>query len=81
MNNPKNQTNNSPLVTVLFIALLLLLLWCVQNQKVALMLIEHPRLILPYLVDKIGLLKLILGTLGTVFFLWLLLVCQLCIEE
>ncbi len=74
MNNQKNQTNNSPLGTVLFIAVLFLLLWCVQNQKVALLLIENPGFILPYLVDKIGLLKLILGTIGTVFCFWLLII-------
>ena len=74
MNNQKNQTNNSPLGTVLFIAVLFLLLWCVQNQKVALLLIENPGFILPYLVDKIGFLKLILGTIGTVFCFWLLII-------
>ena len=74
MNNQKNQTNNSPLVTVFLIAVLFLLLWCVQNQKVALLLINNPEFILPYLLDKIGLLKLILGTLATVFCFWLLII-------
>ncbi|WP_052055361.1 type IV secretion system DNA-binding domain-containing protein [Myxosarcina sp. GI1] len=75
MTQRKNQTPNSlgTIGTFIYLAVLLLILWGVQNQEVALMLIEHPQLILPYLIDKFGLLKLILGVLGIIFFLWLLL--------
>ena len=74
MNNRKKQTNSSSLVIVLSLPILFLILWCLQNQQAALILIEHPRLILPYLVDQIGLFKLILGTLGTIFFFWVIIV-------
>lgn len=53
---------------------LFLLLWGIKNPQIALMLMEHPRLILPYLIDKFGYLKLIGGTLGIGGFFWLLLI-------
>ena len=68
-----NQTNQqSPLGIFCLIPLVLLLLWAVQNQSVALMLIEQPKLILPYLVEQFGVLKLVGGGLTLVFFLSLL---------
>ena len=68
-----NQTNQqSPLGIFCLIPLVLLLLWAVQNQSVALMLIEQPKLILPYLVEQFGVLKLVAGGFTLVFFLSLL---------
>ncbi len=74
MKNQKSQTNNSPLGAILLLAGLFLLLWGMQNPQIALMLMENPRLILPYLVDTFGLFKLIVGTVGIVFLLWLILI-------
>ncbi|MDJ0649464.1 MAG: type IV secretion system DNA-binding domain-containing protein [Xenococcaceae cyanobacterium MO_188.B19] len=74
MKNQKSQTNNSPLGAILLLAGLLLFLWGIQNPQVASMLMENPRLILPYLVNTFGLFKLIVGTAGIVFLLWLILI-------
>ncbi len=74
MKNQKTQTNNSSLEAILLLAGLFLLLWGMQNPQVALMLMENPRLILPYLLDKFGLLKLIIATVGIVFLLWLIII-------
>ena len=62
----KNNNSNSSLIAIsIMIALLLLVSWGINNVKVALFLIEHPVVILPYvfekLVDKFGYLKLISG--------------------
>ena len=73
MKNQKTKTNDSLLEIILFTAGIFLLLWGVHNPKIALMLIENPRLILPYLVHKIGLLKLTFGTAGIVLLLGFLL--------
>lgn len=65
-----NQNNKqSPLGIICLIPLLLILLWAVQNQPVTLMLMEQPKLILPYLVEQFGLLKLVAGVFTTVFLL------------
>jgi Type IV secretion-system coupling protein DNA-binding domain len=58
----------------LFILILLLSLWGSKNPEVALFLMEHPVLILPYLVDKLGYLKLITGGLGIIFILSFLMI-------
>ena len=60
----KNNNSNSSLIAIsIMIALLLLVSWGMNNVKVALFLIEHPVMILPYvsekLVDKFGYFKLI----------------------
>lgn len=65
-----NQTDRQSLLGIFcLIPLLLLLLWAVQNQSVALMLIEQPKLILPYLVEQFGVLKLVAGGFILVFLL------------
>ena len=62
-----NQNNQQfPLGKICLLPLLLLLLWAVKNQPVAFMLIEQPNLILPYLVEQFGLMKLVAGGLTTV---------------
>ncbi|HEY9769975.1 MAG TPA: type IV secretion system DNA-binding domain-containing protein [Coleofasciculaceae cyanobacterium] len=59
----KNNDNSSLIATFMMLAILLLVLWGVKNTEVALFLIEHPVVILPYvfekLVDKFGYFKLI----------------------
>lgn len=45
---------------LLFILLLLIGYWILKNKEIAGFLIEHPILILPYLIDKYGFLKLLL---------------------
>ena len=66
----KAKNNDSSLIAMLFLlAILLLVWWGMENIEVALFLIEHPVMILPYvvekLVDRFGYLKLISG--GFVF--------------
>lgn len=59
---PKNSDNSSLIAALIMLAILLLVLWGMENTEVALFLIEHPVLILPYvlekLVDKFGYFKL-----------------------
>ena len=61
----KNNDNSSLVAILILVLLLLLILWGINNTEVALYLIEHPVVILPYvlekLVDKFGYLKLISG--------------------
>lgn len=64
--------NNSVAAFFLLLALLLLTLWGTENQDTALILYQNPKLILPYLLQKIGFLKLFLGFLGTVLLIWIL---------
>lgn len=71
---PTNSSNQqSPILFIILIPLLLLALWAVQNPDVALPLMERPILILPYLVKQFGLLKMVAFTGVTTFcFLFLL---------
>ena len=75
---PKNNDNSSLIAMLIFIAVLLLVLWVMNNTEVALFLIEHPVLIWPYLleklVDKFGYFKLISSGFIIAFFLIFLLV-------
>jgi hypothetical protein len=73
-----NNNDTSSLITItIFITVLLLVWWGMENTEVALFLIEHPVMILPYVLEKLvnrfGYLKLISGsfiaTLVTVFLL------------
>ena len=64
MKAKNNDNYNSSLIAIFIsVAILLLVWWGMDNTEVALFLIEHPVLILPYvaekLVDKFGYLKLI----------------------
>ncbi|WP_019504707.1 type IV secretion system DNA-binding domain-containing protein [Pleurocapsa sp. PCC 7319] len=74
---PKNNDNSSLIAMLIFIAVLLLVLWVMNNTEVALFLIEHPVLIWPYLleklVDKFGYFKLISSGLIMTFTLTYLL--------
>ena len=74
----KNNDNSSLIATFIMLAILLLVLWGVKNIEIALFLIEHPVVILPYLldklVDKFGYFKLIFGGFIVAFFLIFLLV-------
>jgi hypothetical protein len=64
---PKNSSNQqSSILYLILIPLLLLLLWAVENPDVALSLIEQPKLILPYLVEQFGLLKVVACTGATI---------------
>lgn len=72
MKNQKKQTNDSPLGIIFILPVLFLLLWHVKNPQISLMLMEQPRLILPYLIEQFGYLKLILGIVGIGLFLWLI---------
>lgn len=69
----KTTKNNDSLLGMVFIlALVFLLNWAVSNQEIALTLAEQPQLILPYLVEQFGLLRLILATIIIIGLLWLL---------
>ncbi|MGK7950907.1 MAG: hypothetical protein AB4368_19530, partial [Xenococcaceae cyanobacterium] len=60
----KTTKNNDSLLGMVFIlALVFLLNWAVRNQQIALTLAQQPELILPYLVEQFGWLRLILATL------------------
>jgi hypothetical protein len=50
-----------------------LLLWIFQNQKIALLLVQNPHLILLYLIQKIGLIWIGAGALIVLVFLWFIL--------
>jgi len=67
----KNNNNSSLIATFIMTALLLLVWWGIKNTKVALFLIEHPVVILPYvaekLVDKFGYFKLFLAVFIVTF--------------
>ncbi len=49
----KNNDNSSLIATLVMTALLLLVWWGMKNTEVALFLMEHPVLILPYLFEKL----------------------------
>jgi hypothetical protein len=69
-----NSNLNSSLVASFFsIIFLSLALWGVNNTEVALFLIEHPIVILPYLIDQFGYLRLFAGVLTTALMLSLFL--------
>ena len=73
----KNNDNSSLIATFMMVAIFLLVWWGMENTAVALFLIEHPVMILPYvaekLVDRFGYLKLISGGFTIAFFLIFLL--------
>jgi len=48
----KNNDNSSLIATFIMLAILLLVLWGVKNTEVALFLIEHPVVILPYVLNN-----------------------------
>ena len=54
---------------ILFDLLLFAGYWVLKNKEVAVFLIEHPIIILPYLIDKIGMVKLLLGGITIVGFI------------
>jgi hypothetical protein len=57
---PTNSSNQqSSVIYIVLMPILLLLLWAVQNPDVALPLMEQPILIFPYLVEQFGLLKVV----------------------
>ena len=71
MKAKNNNLNGSLIATFIMIALLLLVWWGMENTEVALFLIEHPVMILPYvtekLVDKFGYFKLVSGGFAITF--------------
>jgi hypothetical protein len=76
----KNQNNSADFPTstllvillLLFNVLLFLAYWSFKNQEVALFLLKHPVVLLPYITEKVGLPKLFLAVLGTICLLRLL---------
>ena len=66
------KSNNSLLETTLFLSGLFALWWAVQNQNVALFLLQNPHLILPYLIQEFGLFWLAIGAVGILALFWLL---------
>jgi hypothetical protein len=62
----KNNDTSALIATFFLIAMLLLVWWGMENTEVALFLIEHPVIILPYVLEKLvnrfGYLKLISGS-------------------
>ncbi|MEM7554614.1 MAG: type IV secretion system DNA-binding domain-containing protein [Cyanobacteria bacterium P01_A01_bin.84] len=61
MKAKNNNLNGVLIATIISLIVLLLFWWAINNKEVALFLIEHPIVILPYIVDKIGYPRLILG--------------------
>jgi hypothetical protein len=60
---------------ILFDLFLLFGLWSLKNQQVVNFLIQHPIVILPYFIEKVGIARLILGLLiiiGFIPFIWAL---------
>lgn len=74
MMKPNTNSNESLLVLFFLIAFLSVIWWGQENTAVALFLIEHPIMILPYLVDKLGYLKLIGGALGAILVIFFLII-------
>ena len=62
MKKKATHKNDSLWGMVFTLALVLLLHWGVNHQEIALTLAQQPQLILPYLIEEFGLLKLIVGT-------------------
>lgn len=54
---------------VLFNLLLLVGYWMLKNKEVSMFLIEHPIIILPYLIDNFGILKILLAVLIVIGFI------------
>jgi hypothetical protein len=72
---PTNSSNQqSSILYLILMPILLLLLWAVQNPDVALPLMEQPILIFPYLVEQFGLLKVVACTGATISCFLLLLI-------
>jgi hypothetical protein len=67
-----NNLNSSLVASFLSIIFLSLALWGVNNTETALFLIEHPEVILSYLIDQFGYLRLFAGVLTTAIMLSLL---------
>ena len=61
MKAKNNNLNGSVIATIICLVVLLLVWWGINNKEIALFLIEHPIVILPYIVDKIGYIRLIQG--------------------
>ena len=70
--NPRS--NRSPFEAVLCLTGVLALWWAVENQTIALLLIQKPHLILPYLIQELGFFWVITGAVGILALLWFLLV-------
>ena len=70
----KNNFYQTLVASFFLLIFLSVALWAVDNTKVALLLMEHPVLILSYLSDKFGYLKLFGGGLITIFMFSLLLI-------
>ena len=70
----KNNFYQTLVASFFLLIFLSVALWAVDNTKVALLLIKHPVLILSYLSDKFGYLKLFAGGLITIFMFSLLLI-------
>jgi hypothetical protein len=78
MKDTKTELNLIKVGVVLFILFDLFLLfglWCLKNQEVVEFIVKHPIVILPYSLEKIGIVRLILGLLiiiGFIPFIWAL---------
>ena len=69
----RNSSSNSELFKLLLVlAALLFMYWAVHNQKVALLLFQNPDLILPYLIEEIGLFWIVTGAVLVLAALWFL---------
>jgi hypothetical protein len=72
MTRKTNHNGDSLWGMALILLGLLLLNWAIRNPKIALTLVEQPQLILPYLIEQVGWLWFIIGTIGMIGLLWLL---------
>ncbi|MCU0532903.1 MAG: type IV secretion system DNA-binding domain-containing protein [Hydrococcus sp. Prado102] len=72
MTRRNSSSNSGWFEFFLVLAALLFMLWAVHNQKVALLLFQNPNLILPYLIQEIGLFWVVVGVVGILALLWFL---------
>jgi hypothetical protein len=72
MTRRNSSSNNSLCEILLVLAALLFMSWVVHNQKVALLLFQNPDLILPYLIQEIGLFWIVAGAVLVLAALWFL---------
>lgn len=74
MTKRKLKSNDSSLPQLILSGVgLLVLLWAVDHQELALLLAKQPQLILPYLIETVGIFWVVVGTVGIVVLIWFLL--------
>jgi hypothetical protein len=68
----KRTSNHSIISGIFYLAGLLVLQWIVHHQQLALLFTQKPQLILPYLIQTVGIFWLVIGGIGIIAVLWFL---------